>query len=309
MNTELEEQLRGAMERFAGDVRVPPGLAVKAYRHQQKRRITTRAVAAAGTAAAVAAAVAIAGAAGAFGSAASPPVQTAYTAYVVRHVEHALAAPRLGHLVEADRTVFPPGATLQPFPHALVGTAAWCRDQLTVGSRLHTSLDLPRAASRCRRSRPADSTSLTGASARPTGPRRSSTHRGTWWTAAAGSGPGGTGPAPSGCVKGLDIALNGGAGNGWPAVIRAQLACGAYKVADRQVIDGINTIKITGGGGRFTFWVNPAMYLPVRARLGQRQTGFRWLPATPARLAQLKVTVPAGFRQVPAPAAPAGQAP
>ena len=143
MNTELEEQLRGAMERFAGDVRVPPGLAVKAYRHQQKRRITTRAVAAAGTAAAVAAAVAIAGAAGAFGSAASPPVQTAYTAYVVRHVEHALAAPRLGHLVEADRTVFPPGATLQPFPHALVGTARGA-GPAHLGSRLHTSLDLPR---------------------------------------------------------------------------------------------------------------------------------------------------------------------
>ena len=75
------------------------------------------------------------------------------------------------------------------------------------------------------------------------------------------------------------------------------------------MIDGINTIKITGDAGRFTFWVNPATYLPVRAILGQRQTDFRWLPATPARLAQLKVTVPAGFKQVPAPAAPAGQAP
>ena len=92
-------------------------------------------------------------------------------------------------------------------------------------------------------------------------------HRGTWWTAAAGSGPGGRAGA-LGCVKGIDIVLNGGAGNGWPAVIRAQLACGAYKVADRQVIDGINTIKITGGGGRFTFWVNPATYLPVRPAWG-----------------------------------------
>ena len=132
---------------------------------------------------------------------------------------------------------------------------------------------------------------------------------GTWWTAPAESGPGGTGPGPSGCIKGLDIALNGGAGNGWPAFIRSQLACGAYRVAGRQVIDGINTIKITGDGGRFTFWVNPATYLPVRAILGQRQPDFRWIPATPARLAQLKVTAPAGFKQVPAPAAPAGQVP
>ena len=51
MSTDIEQELRGAMERFTGDVRVPPGLAVKAYRHQQKRRVTTRAVAAAGTAA------------------------------------------------------------------------------------------------------------------------------------------------------------------------------------------------------------------------------------------------------------------
>jgi hypothetical protein len=87
MSTELEQQLRGAMERFTEDVRLLPGLAVKAQRHQQKRRMTTRAVAAAGTAAAVAAAVAVAGAAGAFGSASRPPVQTAYTAYVISHVE------------------------------------------------------------------------------------------------------------------------------------------------------------------------------------------------------------------------------
>ena len=68
------------------------------------------------------------------------------------------------------------------------------------------------------------------------------------------------------------------------------------------MIDGINTIKITGAGGRFTFWVNPANYLPVRANLGPRQTDFHWLAPTPANLAQLKVTVPAGFKQVPAPA-------
>ena len=301
MNTELEEQLRGAMERFTGDVRVPPGLAVKAYRHQQKRRITTRAVAAAGTAAAVAAAVAIAGAAGAFGSAASPPVRTAYTAYVVRHVEHALAAPRLGHLVEADRTVFPAGATLRPFPYELVGTAggAGASSPWAAGYTLrwiyHGSIKV-------------SSFTAGGQHVFDWGvsPAHGNTAviypSGTWWIAAAESGPGGTGPGPSGCVKGVDISLNGGAGNGWPAFIRAQLACGAYKVAGRQVIDGINTIKITGDGGRFTFWVNPATYLPVRAILRQRQTDFRWLLATPARLAQLKVTVPAGFRQVPAPA-------
>ena len=47
MSMDIEQELHGAMERFTRDVRVPPGLAVKAYRHQQKRRVTTRAVAAA----------------------------------------------------------------------------------------------------------------------------------------------------------------------------------------------------------------------------------------------------------------------
>ena len=65
---------------------------------------------------------------------------------------------------------------------------------------------------------------------------------------------------------------------------------------------------VQAGRGRFTFWVNPVNYLPVRASLAQRQTDFHWLAATPARLAQLKVAVPAGFRQVPAPVAPAAHA-
>ena len=143
MSTELEQRLHGAMERFTDDVRVPPGLAVKAYRHRQKRRTTARAVAAAGTATAVAAAVAVAGAAGAFGSA-SPPVRTAYTAYVVRHVEHALAASRVGNLVEADRTVLPPGSTLQPFPDELAVTQGGASVSSPWQCRLHASLDLSR---------------------------------------------------------------------------------------------------------------------------------------------------------------------
>ena len=62
---------------------------------------------------------------------------------MITHVEHALAAPRIGNLVEADRTVFPPGTTLQPFPEARrVSGRRWFR--LAVAGRLHASLDLPR---------------------------------------------------------------------------------------------------------------------------------------------------------------------
>jgi hypothetical protein len=309
MSTDIEHELRGAMERFTHDVQIPPGLAVKAYRHQQKRRVTTRAVAAAGTVTAAAAtAVAVAGATGAFGSAGPSPAQATYTAYVVRHVQHALAASRVADLVEADRTVFPAGSTLQPFPDGLVGSAGGAGSpQWNAGYSLrwiyHGSAELSSFTASGQR--------VFDWAVTPAG-RTTAVIYGndTWWTAPeAGPGPGpGAGPA-RGCIQGHEIVLGGGAGNGWPAFIRSQLACGAYTVAGRQVIDGIDTIKITGTSGPFTFWVNPVNYLPVRANLGPRQTDFRWLPASPANLARLKVTVPAGFKQVPAPPPPAAPAP
>ncbi len=51
------------------------------------------------------------------------------------------------------------------------------------------------------------------------------------------------------------------------------------------------------------FWVDPATYLPIQMALPHQRTEFRWLAPTPANLAQLKVTVPVGFKQVPPPSA------
>jgi hypothetical protein len=128
---------------------------------------------------------------------------------------------------------------------------------------------------------------------------------GTWWRASL---PGLAGPAgPSGSSYcGPAVQLQPGPGNGWPAFIRGELNCGEYAVDGRQWIGGIDAIKITGNGGLDTLWVNPATYLPVRIvvtlRKVQIQTDFGWLAPTPANLAKLNVTVPAGFRQVPPPA-------
>ena len=309
MSTDIEQELRGAMERFTGGVRIPPGLAVKAYRHQQKRRVTTRAVAAAGTAAVLAAGgVAVAGAAGAFGSASPSPAQATYTASVVRHVEHALGSPAMSNLLEQARTTYAAGNSLQPVPTGLIGSphGSGGRSSWPASSSLSLSY---RGTTKF--------SALTGAGQHVFDLGLSTAHRTvsataifyrnhTWWTSAPGIKlPPGFGRSP-GCVRGHLIVVRRGQGNGWPAFIRSQLACGAYTVAGHQVIDGIDAIKITGASGQFTFWVDPATYLPVQMMLPHQRTEFRWLPATPANLAHLKVTVPAGFRQVQPPSAPTG---
>jgi hypothetical protein len=67
------------------------------------------------------------------------------------------------------------------------------------------------------------------------------------------------------------------------------------------------SIKIVATQGDETLWVSPSSYLPVRMIMGpgqqQVRTDFGWL-AAPSRLAQVKLTVPAGFKQVPAPPEP-----
>ena len=311
MSTDIEQELRGAMERFTRDARVPPGLAVKAYRHSQKRRMTGRVAIAAGTATVVAGSLAVAGAAGAFGSASGQPVETTYTAYVVSHVEHALASPRVSKLLEHDRTVYAAGNTLEPVPTGLVGSPH--------GPAGHSSWPVSSAQNWSYR----DTTKVSAFAA--SGQRvfdlgLSTAHRTlsatavfyrnhTWWTSAPGITLPGGNAAPSGCVPGREIVLRKGQGHGWPGFIRSQLACGAYTVAGRQVVGGVNAIKITGASGQFTFWVDPATYLPLQMIVFGQRTEFQWLAPTPADLAQLKVTVPAGFRHVPAPAVPAPHAP
>ena len=67
---------------------------------------------------------------------------------------------------------------------------------------------------------------------------------------------------------------------------------------------GVDAIELTDNGT--VIWVNPRTYLPVRVTStmpgGARiQTDFGWFTPTRARLAQLRVAVPPGFRQVPPP--------
>ena len=312
MSTDIEQELRGAMERFTAGVRVPPGLAVKAYRHQQKRRVTTRAVAAAGTAAVLAAGgVAAAGAAGAFGSASPSPAQATYTAYVVRHVERALGSPGMNNLLERDRTVYTAGFSLQPMTTGLIGSPSGPggRSFWPVGSALSLSYrNTTKFSAFSAAGRPVFDLGLS--TAHRTVSATAVLYRNqTWWSSAPGIRLPARFGGPTGCVRGHLIVLRRGQGNGWPGFIRSQLACGAYTVVGRQMVGGVDAIKITGASGAFTFWVNPATYLPVQMAMPQQRTEFQWLSPTQANLAQLKVTVPAGYKQVPAPRAPAPHAP
>ncbi len=305
MNSDLEDRLRADMERFTRDVRIPAGLPLRAYRHNRQRRRRIRTAVASGAATAVAAsALVIAGVTGAFGpSPATQTTQTAQTtAYVLRHVESALTPARVGHLIDFSRTVFPPGVTQQPVVGGGNGgsTAGGASSPWSVAYLLRWDYagDQKFSAYGPDGQHVFDENfSVANGSATQVTVIYGSR---TWWTATLPARE----PASPGCATKGSIHLSNGPGNGWPAFIQSQLSCGAYTVAGRQEVDGIDAIKITGQRGQpaFVLLADPATYLPIQLDIGPLRISFHWLPATPANLAQLKLSVPPGFQQVPPPA-------
>jgi hypothetical protein len=140
--------------------------------------------------------------------------------------------------------------------------------------------------------------------------------------------------SPPGSACSTTVALSMGGplipNSHWSDFINATLACGAATVTGHVRIDGMETTKITGkpvtvrlskGYGktvgakwaraRWTLYVNPTTYLPVRmygstetfggaarSSLSSSVTDVQWLPPTAANIAKALVTIPAGFRQV-----------
>jgi hypothetical protein len=300
MNTELEQRLRADMEEATRGVRVPPGLAQQAYRHQHKRTTATRAVTATAAAAAlIAGSLTVAGVTGAFGHAEGGQ-QVKTTAYVISRVERALSAPGMTSVVAHTRTVYPAGITLQPVPGGLRGSGspvAGSRgggDYESLWASLHsTKLSAFTATGQ----HLFDERITVRSGSLATTVVNYPGH--TWWTAQSAR-PAVTGPGQARCVPDGGIRLGGGP-SAWPDFIRAQLACGAYTVAGTQAVGGADALKITANSGRLTLWVNPATYLPVRLETGGLQTGFQWLSPTAANLSMLNMPVPAGFHQVPPP--------
>ena len=301
MTTDLEDRLHTDMVRLTRDIHVPPGMALRAYRHNHKRRRTLRLTVASGAATAVAAsAMAIAGVSGVFDSAAPAPQTTQTTAYVVKHVENALAPASVDDLVNFSRQTFLAGATWQPVPGGLKGgiTADGTSSPWLTAYMLRWAYQGNQKTSAYSPS--GQHVFDVGISAQNGSATQTAVIYGnrTWWTTSVS--PSGSGSGSPGCTTG-SIALNSGPGSGWPAFIRSQLSCGAYQVVGHQVVDGIDAVKITGHGRPLTLFVDPATYLPVQLDIGPGRIDFTWLSPTAANLAQLKLSVPAGFQQVPPP--------
>jgi hypothetical protein len=311
MTTEVEDQLRAGMERFTAQVRVPPGLARKAYRRRQKRRIAVRTATATGAAAAVAGmAVAVPAVTGGTGAGTSGPgvlphARTA--AYVVSRVGAALAARGPGDVERAQMAVSASRQSLLTVSWGYgVSTAPGSRWRVTqVNGWSYGSRNRLTAYTAAGRAVADEAVTPAAAMTRKV---EVIYPAGVWYRReirAAGPGQGlpctGSGP-----FAGFQAA-------GWTEIIRSTLACGQFKITGRGQINGTDAIKIAAtwshAVGTDTLWIDPSTYLPIRVAFATEpgfsaQTDIQWLPATPRNLAHLNVPIPAGFRQVSPPALP-----
>ena len=222
---------------------------------------------------------------------------------MVRHVESALASPAQDNTVQYVRSTYQPGTLLQPAGPFAVRVSHGSPSSPWAVS--YSQRWMYHGSARATAFGPSGQTVFDLGAKLPAGAAGRSigvsyVNR-TWWQQSlpAESAPGSS--PPINCGPRIQIPD----GVGWAGYIRHQLSCGEYSVAGRQRVDGVNAIKIVSKQGGVTLWVKPDTYLPVRLILDQgpvnSQDDFRWLPPTPANLAQLTVTVPAGFSQVPPP--------
>jgi hypothetical protein len=323
MNIDVEELLHDGMERFTAGVQAPAGLAHAASR-LRRRRLAVRAAVACGTAAVTAAAVvAVAAEAGGGPVQTGPTVSRAHTAaYVISRVEKALAGQ---HLVFRGRTTTTTGGGWGPSVSWAYGprhrfeelTASDCGHALPNGNCTYNGGSEPYLA---------QGTALIGGKLTSV----YVTYFNRKWSVISEF------IAPNACSTTGALEMGGPppATSNWPAFIHATLACGAATVTGHTRIDGVDTLEITGSPvtvklppdqakayrekwlrNRWTLYVNPTTYLPVRlsgsestyggpapSTYSTSVTDMQWLPPTAADIAQSLVTIPAGFQQVSSPA-------
>jgi hypothetical protein len=292
-----ETSLRGLFARVTAGGEPPLGplvddarrAAVTMRRRQRLLRATGGVAAAAALAAGIPAVVAAAGP----GGTGSLRLQT--TAYVVRQVEEAVAGKN--YVLHAESAVTGTGAGARVVTWAYRGRTRY-EQYRRGGGQLETD----------------SGTALIGGELTGVVVTYPS---GTWYRMPADAFTGGP---LNGCGASA-LAAEGRTPPHWPSFIRETLACGAATVAGHVWINGVETIKINSdvilppgdGSGRprlrvrYTLYVVPATYLPVRmvsepvlrGHGGQQSPAsfssvenFQWLPPTAANVAKVSVPVP-----------------
>ena len=329
MNSDLGELLREGIDRQAAGTSLGPGLAARAFHRHRRRLIAIRTATAGGTAIVAAAAVLTA----TIGAHRVPPrrggespIQT--TAYVVGRAEQALAAAERGNAIQEVRAQAPKAhggrftalvmptlrAARQPLPHLPDANfpfqrfTSWFYHGRTriVGYGADGSLVFQYGPT---------TTTLPSGRQPPPGIvaidyRKRLVLRP--FTVLRGS------VQPSCALPGDFIGPPGSiiesSPAGWAAVVHTALSCGQFQVAGRQRIDGVPAIKLVATSRmnrhlarpKETLWINARSFLPVRLervlRTGLYVADFSWLHPTPANLMALRVSVPAGMREVRLPA-------
>jgi hypothetical protein len=300
MDTEIEDLLREGMERFTADLRAPAGLTRRLERRRRRRLALRSATAAAVlTAAAVAlVAVLLPGAflGGSTGSAAS-------AAYVVKKVDNALSAAEPGEMAQMTVT------TTSPVLHGEASTVK--AEEWSYDGRWRSVVYSPDG-------QPAYDEGLTRSSSYTvvSYPTR------TWGRQQVLSFPAAPTPKSQGCGPAFtdlpmlfreELPDTGLSVTSPPATVaasvRTAISCGALAEDGRQLVNGISAIKLTSRTSSplsETIWIDPSTYLPVRVVTRspggmpaiQQTANIAWLRPTARNLAQLSVTIPAGFREV-----------
>jgi hypothetical protein len=317
MNTEFDELVRDSMRDFTDGVEMPARLAADA-RQQHRRRQRARTGWLAGGAAVAGATAVTIGVVAAGGVPVVPHhihshgghaarIQT--TAVVVDRVEHALATAASGNPVAYTRQTshgfklylaIPHGKPIQvrgtvtsswsrgPLQHVIVG-AAGGKPALSMATDTSSGKSVETSVSYQRR---------------------------VWWRGTYEA------PTPAKPALGCKLGAVDRTPAQWAREVRKLLSCGA-KVAGRQRVDGVETIKLklsssyrracagSSDGGRChpvpvgwtgALWANAKTFLPVRLFSHGHdfsfQIDFGWLAPTKANLAKLHQPIPAGFRHV-----------
>jgi hypothetical protein len=323
MNEDVEQMVREGLDRLTEGARAPAGLADRARRHRSRRRLAAGSAIAGATAAVTVAAVIATGATAGPGTGASTGMQNA--AYVMQHVASALANDKLVMRGQSTQTY-----TLAKFPGKTFPEGAMITWSYGPRNRFDE---------------------LSGTSCGRIVANASCTHRGgserylssgtalvsgkltgayvTYYNRKYSLSPL-TVPAKA-CSTTARLEMGGPpAGiSDWRTFIKTTLACEAGTVTGHVRIDGQETTEISGSVTvplskgyaksvnekearvRYTLWVNPTTYLPVRVsgstetyggsggdNVSSSVTDVQWLPPTAANVAQTLVTIPAGYQQV-----------